>query len=78
MMHNLLFKTPGYRKHAVIEWRTGNFYLKILVAMEPGYDFPMETQLFLLRHRTVCFCLMEIALGASFEFCTNSHIQISG
>jgi pSer/pThr/pTyr-binding forkhead associated (FHA) protein len=33
-------------KHAVIEWRTGNFYLKILVAMEPGYDFPMETQLF--------------------------------
>jgi class 3 adenylate cyclase len=56
------------RKHAVIEWRTGNFYLKDISSYGTWLRFSNGDSTISLR-RQDCMLLLngEIALGASFE-----------
>jgi len=56
------------RKHAVIEWRTGNFYLKDISSYGTWLRFSNRDSTISLR-RQDCMLLLngEIALGASFE-----------
>lgn len=56
------------RRHAVIEWRTGKFYLKDISSYGTWVRFSGGESMVALRRQDVALPLMgEIALGASFD-----------
>lgn len=56
------------RRHAVIEWRTGNFHLRDLSSYGTWVRFSRKESIISLRRQTCALLLDgEISLGASFE-----------